>query len=67
VVSHLTSEEYWALGSIRAAYLDSHGYGIAEVEQILLTFEAPTVEEFVEYAEGCGMSVVELKWFWNLE
>ncbi|KAF9789734.1 hypothetical protein BJ322DRAFT_1105594 [Thelephora terrestris] len=67
VVSHLTSEEYRALGSIRAAYLDSHGYGVAEVEQILYAFEAPTVGEFIGYAEGCGMSVVELEWFWNLE
>ena len=66
-VSHLTNKEYRALGNIRAAYLDSHGYGAAEVAMILFAFRAPTSEEFVTQAEGCGMSVVELEWFWGLE
>lgn len=55
------------LGEVRARYLDSHGYGAAEVTKIVSAFDAPTIEEFVSRAEGCGMSIVELEWFWCLD
>lgn len=66
VLSHITTEDYRVLGDIRAAYLDSHGYGAVEVMKIVSAFEAASVEEFVSRAEGCGMSILELEWFWAL-
>ena len=67
ILSYLTGEEYHVLGDIRAAYLDSHGYGATEVARIISAFDAPTRKEFVIQAQGCGMSIVELEWFWSLD
>lgn len=67
VLSHITTEDCRVLGDIRARYLDSHGYGIVEIMRVVSAFDAPTVEEFVSRAEGCGMSIVELEWFWGLD
>ena len=66
VLSHVSAEDYRVLGYLRASYLDSHGYGAAEVDKIVLAFDAPTIEEFVARSEGSGMSIVELEWFWAL-
>lgn len=66
-VSHVTAEATVVLGDVRARYLDSHGYGAMEVAKIISAFDAPCVEEFVSRAEGCGMSVFELEWFWAVE
>ena len=68
VHSCITSEDYLILGDVRARYLDSHGYMAAEVERIVSAFSSdPTIEGFISRAEGCGMSIVELEWFWSLE
>lgn len=67
VVSYISLESYDILGDVRATYLDSHGYGTAEVLKIIDAFGAGSVEEFVSRTEGCGMSIVELEWFWALE
>lgn len=66
VLSHITTEDYMVLGDVRATYLDSHGYGAVEVIKIVSAFDATSVEEFVSRAEGCGMSIAELEWFWAL-
>jgi len=66
VFSYVTAEDALILGDIRATYLNSHGYGAAEIIKLVSAFEATTLEEFVSRAEGCGMSVVELEWFWSL-
>ena len=67
VLSHLTTEDYRVLGDARARYLDSHGYGVAEIVKVVSAFDAPTVKEFIARAEGCGMSIVELEWFWGFD
>lgn len=55
-----------AIGEMRAQYLDVHGYGTEAVRTIVEAYQsATTVEEFVSDAYGCGMSVVELEWFWK--
>lgn len=55
------------VGGMRAEYLDVHGYGAEVMKIIVDAFQsANTMEEFVSGAEGCGMSVVELEWFWEL-
>lgn len=66
VLSIITQEDCLVLGEARAAYLDSHGYAAAEVMKIVSAFDATTIAEFVARAEGCGMSIVELEWFWTL-
>lgn len=67
VLSLITTEDCRILGDVRARYLDSHGYGAMEIVKIVSAFDAPTIEEFVARAEGCGMSIVELEWFWCLD
>jgi len=67
VLSVITQEDYLILGDARAAYLDSHGYGATEMTKIVSALDAPTIEEFIARAEGCGMSIVELEWFWTLD
>lgn len=67
VLSHITEHQTAYLGDTRARYLDSHGYGAMEIEKIVSAFGSSCVEEFVSSAEGCGMSVVELEWFWSVE
>ena len=54
-------------GDNQAAYLESHGYGAAEVSKIAYAFTAGSFHEFIEEARGCGMSEAELEWFWNLK
>ena len=55
------------VGTTRAKYLDVHGYGREAVEMITGAYQsAGTVEDFVALANGCGMAVVELRWFWEL-
>ena len=66
VLSHMRDEDYMLLGDVRASYLNSHGYGAIEVGRIFSAFGSTCVEEFVQRAEGCGMSIVELEWFWSL-
>lgn len=66
VLSNITEEDHLVLGSLHAGYLDSHGYGSREVMQIVSAFDAPTIKEFISRTEGCGMSIVELEWFWCL-
>jgi hypothetical protein len=66
VLQNLTNEDYLILGDLRASYLESHGYGAAEVVKIVLAFDSSLVEEFVTHTQGCGMSIVELEWFWCL-
>jgi hypothetical protein len=67
VLSHITDDQFMLLGDVRASYLDSHGYGHAEVAKIVSAFNSGCVEEFVTRAEGCGMSILELQWFWSLK
>lgn len=67
VLSKVTEEDRLVLGALRASYIDSHGYESKEVMQIVAAFDAPTIEEFISCAEGCGMSIVELEWFWCLD
>lgn len=68
VTSIITEELISLVGIYRAEYLDSHGYGKAEVDSIASAFsESMSVEEFVLNAEGCRMAGVELVWFWYLE
>jgi hypothetical protein len=67
VLSNITEEDVAILGYVRAAYLDSHGYGTAEVARVVSAFDTWTVEEFILGAQGCGMSILELEWFWNLD
>ena len=67
VTSHMTDEDYMVLGNVRATYLNSHGYGAVEVGRIVSAFDSSCIEEFVQRAEGCGMSIVELEWFWCLD
>jgi hypothetical protein len=66
VLQNLTNEDYLILGDLRASYLESHGYGAAEVVKIVSAFDSSLVEEFVTHTQGCGMSIVELEWFWCL-
>ena len=66
VLSNITEEDHLVLGTLRASYLDSHGYGSREAMQIVSAFDALTIEEFISRTEGCGMSIVELEWFWCL-
>ena len=55
------------IGVMRTQYLDVHGYGREAVEAIADAYQsASTVEDFVALANGCGMAVVELEWFWEL-
>ena len=66
VLSNVTDEDFEILGDIHTRYLDSHGYGSAELVKIVSAFEAATsVEDFISHTEGCGMSIVELEWFWQ--
>lgn len=67
VIPNVTGEDYLVLGDVRATYLNLHGYGTAEIAKIISAFDATSVEEFVSRAEGCGMSIVKLEWFWGLE
>ena len=68
ILSHITDEDFNILGDIRARYLDSHGYGSAELAKIVSAFEGATnMDEFISCTEGCGMSIVELEWFWSIE
>lgn len=66
VISNITNEDCLVLGDARTSYLDSHGYGAVEVGRIVAAFEATTIEEFIARAEGSGLSIVELEWFWTL-
>jgi len=55
------------IGTMRAQYLDVHGYRKEAVEVIIDAYQsANTAEDFVALAGGCGMAVVELEWFWEL-
>ena len=67
VLSHITAEDHMILGDVRATYLDLHGYGTAEVVKIVSAFDSADIQEFIARAEGCGMSIVELEWFWTLD
>ncbi|KAF9778471.1 hypothetical protein BJ322DRAFT_1114295 [Thelephora terrestris] len=67
VLLHITAEDHSVLGHARAMYLDAHGYGVVEISKIVSAFDAPTIDEFIARAEGCGMAIVELEWFWALE
>jgi hypothetical protein len=67
VLSHITPEDYRVLGHARASYIDAHGYGVAEVMKIVSACDATSIEEFISRTEGCGMSIVELEWFWGLK
>ena len=68
VLSNITDGDFNVLGDIHARYLDSHSYGSAELVKIVSAFEvAASIEDFVSRAEGCGMSIVELEWFWTIE
>ena len=68
VTSIITDELFSLIGMNRAEYLDSHGYGKAEVDQIVSSFvESTSVEGFVSDAQGSGMASTELEWFWYLE
>ena len=60
-------KDFNTLGHICATYLDSHGYGAAEVMRIILALSKLTIEGFIVRAEGCGMLIIELEWFWDLE
>ena len=54
------------VGAMRARYLEAHGYGAETVHMIVEAYgSANRTEEFVAAASGCGMSVVELEWFWE--
>lgn len=66
VLSHVTAEDYRVLGHTRASYLYAHGYGAEEIMKIVAAYDAPSIEEFISRAEGCGMAIVELEWFWGL-
>jgi len=56
-----------AVGEMRAKYLDAHGYGTDAIQTIADAYQtAKDVEDFVSQASGCGMSVVELEWFWEV-
>lgn len=68
VLSNITDEDFEILGNIRARYLESHGYASAELAKIVSAFDiAASIEDFISRAEGCGMSIVELEWFWDIE
>lgn len=55
------------VGTMRAKYLDAHGYGTEVTQMIVDAYRSANImEEFVSEASGCGMSVVELEWFWEL-
>ena len=55
------------VGGMRARYLDVHGYGMEVLQIIMNAYQsASTMEEFVSEAHGCGMTIVELEWFWEL-
>ena len=61
------SEIEIAVGEMRANYLDAHGYGMDAIQTIADAYQsAKDVEDFVSRASGCGMSVVELEWFWEV-
>lgn len=67
VTSINLSEAENIVGAMRAKYLDVHGYGEDVIETILDSYQSSTtVEEFVSGACGCGMTIVELEWFWQL-
>ncbi|KAF9788757.1 hypothetical protein BJ322DRAFT_1106722 [Thelephora terrestris] len=54
------------VGAMRARYLEAHGYGAETVHMIVDAYgSANRMEDFVARASGCGMSVVELEWFWE--
>ena len=54
------------VGEMRAKYLEAHGYGADVIRIIVDAYQATAnVEDFVSRASGCGMSVVELEWFWE--
>jgi len=64
---HSNADVAKVVGAFRAKYLDVHGYREGTVEMILDAYKsASTAEQFVDLAKGCGMSVVELEWFWEL-
>lgn len=67
ILSCLMFKDFNTLGHICATYLDSHGYGAAEVMRIILALSKLTIEGFIVRAEGCGMLIIELEWFWDLE
>jgi len=67
VFPQLLDDHYMLLGDTRATYLESHGYGTAEVARIVRAFTTYNLEEFITQAAGCGMSEAELEWFWNLK
>lgn len=55
------------VGGMRAKYLHVRGYGMEVIQVIMDAYRsASTAEDFVFKAYGCGMSVVELKWFWDV-
>ena len=56
-----------AVGGMCAKYLDTHGYGPEVVNIVTRAYGfSETMDEFVSEAYGCGMTVVELEWFWQL-
>ena len=66
--SHLTTDDYQILGKIRAGFLDGFGFGAVEIDKIATSFlRSDTADEFVVQAGGCGLSVAELWWFWNID
>jgi hypothetical protein len=70
VFSHITADQHALFGDAQAAYLDTHGYGPTQVRNIANALQASScAEEFVGRivdGGGCGLSVVELEWFWTL-
>ena len=55
------------VGGMHAQYLDAHGYGPEVVNMITAAYDfSDTIDDFVSEAYGCGMTVVELEWFWKL-
>jgi hypothetical protein len=67
ITSNITNHIIDTVGSSRAAYLDAHGFGCAEIEHISDAYDAATdVQGFVSLAIGHGMAVTELEWFWDL-
>lgn len=55
------------VGGMCANYLDAHGYGPEVVSIVMAAYDfSTTVDEFVSKAYRCGMTVVELEWFWQL-
>ena len=63
----LLDDHLMLFGDTRAAYLESHGYGTAEVAKLAHAFTGNSFNSASDIPQPLASSINSLEWFWNLK